>query len=364
MFTGDLGRSVFGATVFTFVFALGVPWIGSKLFDLLGLNYGCCTSTIAFFATCFLALLIFAVFPRGRLNPKDKAVLITGCDSGFGPLLAKQLHALGMHVFAGCLLKDKGGEGAKQLMKIKSSRFHVLQLDVTNDSEIKMAVQYIRMNIPPNQNGLWGIVNNAGASAFGEIEWSSIDLYKKVADVNLWGVIRCTQACLPLIRRAKGRVVNMASGFGRMIAGSRSVYGITKWAVEGFSDCLRYEMRRWGVKVSIIEPGNYIAGTSIFTKDGVKKLGDSMWEKMPDNVKEDYGKKLFDLRVAEMQTYCSKGMDDLRPVLNAYEDALLSRIPLIRYQPMEAYWTIRSFVFTHFPSFIADYLYIYRKAKK
>uniref|UniRef100_H2ZLU1 Uncharacterized protein n=1 Tax=Ciona savignyi TaxID=51511 RepID=H2ZLU1_CIOSA len=249
-------------------------------------------------------------------------------------------------------------------MKIKSDRLHVLQLDVTNSRDIRSAVQYVQMHLHPSQKGLWGIVNNAGASAFGEVEWSSIDLYQKVADVNLWGVIQCTQAFLPQIRRSKGRVVNMASGFGRMIAPSRSVYGLTKWAVESFSDCLRYEMRRWGVKVSIIEPGNYIAGTSIFTEDGVKKLGDSMWSKMPDNVKEDYGKELFDYRVKEMQTYCSKGMSDLSPVLNAYEDALLSRVPLVRYQAMEAYWTIRSFVFTHFPSWMADYWYIYRVAKK
>uniref|UniRef100_H2ZLU0 Uncharacterized protein n=1 Tax=Ciona savignyi TaxID=51511 RepID=H2ZLU0_CIOSA len=204
MFSGDLGRSFFAAATFTVVFGIGVPWLGSCIFNALNLEHNCCTATLAYFTTCFLVMLLFAVFPRGRLNPKHKAVLITGCDTGFGQILAKQLHALGMNVFAGRLLKDKEGEGAKELMKIKSDRLHVLQLDVTNSRDIRSAVQYVQMHLHPSQKGLWGIVNNAGASAFGEVEWSSIDLYQKVADVNLWGVIQCTQAFLPQIRSRKG----------------------------------------------------------------------------------------------------------------------------------------------------------------
>nr|CAB3225332.1 D-beta-hydroxybutyrate dehydrogenase, mitochondrial-like [Phallusia mammillata] len=264
-----------------------------------------------------------------------------------------------MHVFAGCLFKDRGGDGAKELMRIRSGRMHVLQLDVTSESEVQNAVLYVKSHLPSDQIGLWGIINNAGISAFGEVEWSSIDLYKHVAEVNLWGAIRCTKAFLPLLRRSKGRVVNMASGWTRMIAPSRSVYAITKYAIGGFSECLRYEMKRWGVKVSIIEPGNYIAGTNIFTKSSVKQIGDGMWEKMTDEVKEDYGRDLFDRRVKEMENYCNKGMKDLTPVLEAYEDALLSRHPLVRYQPMCSRWAIRSFIFTHFPAVVADYLYVY-----
>lgn len=361
---GDIGRSIFAGIVCTTLFAVLVPFLGDLMCHLLWLpNEVCLVKVLAFFVVCSLACLIPMVIPRGRVDLTDKAVLITGCDTGFGLLLAKQLDALGVHVFAGCLLKDKGGSGAKELTSTCSDRTHVIQLDVTSDEEVDKAVKYISANIPNKSKGLWGIVNNAGASAFGEVEWSSIELYQRVADVNIWGIIRITKACLPLIRQAQGRVVMMTSGLGRMMAPSRSVYGLTKWALQGFSDSLRYEMKPFGVKVSMLEPGNYIAGTNIFTKQSVKKLSKEIWSKMTDDVKSAYGKPWFDSRIAEMEGYCNAGMSDLTPVVDAYEDALFSRFPLIRYQPMEAYWTIRSFVFTHFPSLLSDYWYIYRNAK-
>ncbi|CAK8691358.1 unnamed protein product [Clavelina lepadiformis] len=360
MLSGDFGRSLFAALVLTALFGVVVPATSSVLLQWMGISLGGVELAVGFFVVCFLSVLLQSIVPRFRLNPKGKAVLITGCDTGFGLRLAKQLDDLGMYVFAGCLLKDKGGKGALELQRTGSNRMKVIQLDVTNDKQIEDAVRFVQLNLPEGQPGLWGIVNNAGASAFGEIEWSSIDLYKKVMDVNLWGMVRCTKAFLPQIRRSKGRVVNMASGLARMMAPSRSVYAVSKFAVGGFSDCLRYEMRRWGVKVSIIEPGNYIAGTDIFTKESVKEMSKLLWNNMPDNIKEDYGQELFDFRVNQLVGYTNAGMSDLSPVLNAYEDALLSRFPFIRYQPMESYWTIRSFIFTHFPACIADYWYIYR----
>merc|ERR1739838_961609 len=122
--------------------------------------------------------------------------------------------------------------------------------------------------------------------------------------------------------------------------------------------------KNFGVNVSMIEPGNYIAGTNIFTKKSVSQLSGEMWGKMTAEVQEDYGRKWVDFRVNEMHSYCNKGMSDLSPVIDAYEDALLSKYPLYRYQPMTAYWAIRSFVFTHFPALLSDYWYIYRTSEK
>ncbi|PNI24269.1 BDH1 isoform 7, partial [Pan troglodytes] len=128
----------------------------------------------------------------------------------------------------------------------------------------------------------------AGISTFGEVEFTSLETYKQVAEVNLWGTVRMTKSFLPLIRRAKGewerelppapepaprvhlcsewkylsqqlqcpqlsrgRVVNISSMLGRMANPARSPYCITKFGVEAFSDCLRYEMYPLGVKVSV-----------------------------------------------------------------------------------------------------------------
>nr|XP_039271857.1 D-beta-hydroxybutyrate dehydrogenase, mitochondrial-like isoform X1 [Styela clava] len=331
------------ATGFTGDHTIGVSWV--------------------YLSCVFIFCMVLQWIPRGRLNPKGKAVFITGCDTGFGFLLAKQLDALGMYVFAGCYLKDKGGDGVKHLEKTGSDRLKVVQLDVSDEESVKKAVKFIEDNLPSGQKGLWGVVNNAGTSAFGDIEWSSIELYKRVAEVNLWGVIRVTKACLPMIRRAKGRVVNMASGLSRITAASRSVYCVSKYGVQCFSDCLRYEMRQWGVKVSIIEPGNYIAGTNIFTKQSVAALGDRMWGEMSETAKADYGREYFDRKVNEMVGYCNAGVKDLTPVTDAYEDALLSKHPFIRYNPMTPYWRIRLFIMSILPTPIGDYMYIYKDSQ-
>ncbi|MEE6520252.1 hypothetical protein FKM82_018093 [Ascaphus truei] len=80
-----------------------------------------------------------------------------------------------------------------------------IQLNVVKQEEVDKTVEIIRENLKDPEKGLWGIVNNAGISTFGEVEFTSMETYKEVAEVNLWGTVRVTKACLPLIRRAKGK---------------------------------------------------------------------------------------------------------------------------------------------------------------
>ncbi len=82
-----------------------------------------------------------------------------GCDTGFGLTLAKHLHSLGFQVFAGCLLKTARGDGAKQLLQVRSNRMHVLQLDVTKEEEWDEAIKYVKEK---TGGELWGVVSNAG----------------------------------------------------------------------------------------------------------------------------------------------------------------------------------------------------------
>ncbi|XP_074887783.1 D-beta-hydroxybutyrate dehydrogenase, mitochondrial-like isoform X4 [Buteo buteo] len=237
-----------------------------------------------------LLLLLFLLPRRARraLPAEGKAVLITGCDKGFGHALAKRLHAKGFTVFAGCLLMDENGDGARELKNMKSDRMKVLQMDVCSDQEVAQAVDFVKRTLKEPEEGLWGLVNNAGISTFGEVEFSSLDNYKKVADINLWGTVRVTKAFLPLIRRAKGRVVNITSMLGRMASPSRSCYCVSKFGVAAFSDCLRQEMYRWGVRVILIEPSNFVAATGILTADSIDKQADALWRGASDTVQEDY----------------------------------------------------------------------------
>ncbi|KAG7175415.1 D-beta-hydroxybutyrate dehydrogenase-like 1 [Homarus americanus] len=173
---------------------------------------------------------------------------------------------------------------------------------------------------------------------------------------------------------ARGRVVTISSGLARMAVPMRSAYVLSKYAVEGFCDVLRcsnlqvfkstgvqihrYEMRSWGVKVSIIEPGNYIAGTNIFTESLIQEHGRKMWEAMSEEVKADYGKDHFQARIDLMRQYSKAGNTDISPVINAFTEGLTQKYPQARYCPMDLYFKTRLFVATHLPEFVYEKLYI------
>ncbi|KAF0028051.1 D-beta-hydroxybutyrate dehydrogenase, mitochondrial isoform X2 [Scophthalmus maximus] len=341
----------------TVLLGLGLPALLNALMRPLGLPETSVTECIVVLYLVGVLCLATPRIPRGSVQVSGKAVLITGCDSGFGHALAKHLHGLGLTVFAGCLLKHKGGEGAKALEEFNSDRMKVVQLDVCSEEQVNQAVEYIKDNIEDSERGLWAVVNNAGVSTFGEVEFTSMDTYRQVSEVNLWGTIRVTKAVLPLIRRAKGRVVNVASMFGRMGNAMRSPYCVSKYGVEAFSDCLRYEMKTWGVKVSIIEPGNFIAATGILTRDAVATTANKLWSEAPPVVKEDYGKAHFECHVAQMRSYCGSGVKDAASVLDDIADAVVSKRPHTRYNPSEPHWWIRLQMMTHLPAAISDRLY-------
>ncbi|XP_063729953.1 D-beta-hydroxybutyrate dehydrogenase, mitochondrial isoform X2 [Eleginops maclovinus] len=292
------------------------------------------------------------------LQVKGKTVFITGCDTGFGLALAKHLHKLGFTIYAGCLLKDKGGEGAKELEEYHSDRMKVVQLDVCSEAQVTQAAEYIKDNLEDADRGLWAVVNNAGVSTFGQVEFTSMDTYKQVSEVNLWGTIRVTKAVLPMIRKAKGRVVNITSILGRMGNTLSSPYCISKYGLEAFSDCLRYEMKTWGVKVSIVEPGNFIGATAIMTRESIAITANKLWKEAPSQLKEDYGKAHFELVMAHIRSSSSSGQKDVAPVLDDITDAVTSKHPYTRYHTMEPHCWIRVQVMTHLPAAMSDFLYI------
>ncbi|KAK5847984.1 hypothetical protein PBY51_017071 [Eleginops maclovinus] len=187
------------------------------------------------------------------------AVLITGCDSGFGHQLARVLDDKGFVVFAGCLAPE--GAGAHSLAKRSSCNLKILKLDVTSDKEVQQAKTTVLRNLP--DKGLWAVVNNAGITDWAEIEWSSIEDFKRMIDINLFGSIRVTSAFLPLVRAAKGRMVFMSSIFAFFTCLNMGAYSVSKRGLEAFADCLRVEMASFGVKVSIIQPGNFGQATNI-----------------------------------------------------------------------------------------------------
>lgn len=301
------------------------------------------------------ALLTFAffilLFIRDSFSVDSLAqrhVLITGCDSGFGNLLARQLDLRGVPVIAGCFTE----KGAADLTALASSRLKTLQLNVTDSASIKKAVEAVKAEV--GQRGLWGLVNNAGISIpIGPVDWLKPEDFTKVLDVNLLGVIDVTLHFLPLLKKAKGRVVNVASIFGRLsLAGGG--YCPSKYGVEAFSDSLRRDMQHFGIKVSIIEPGFFkTAVTSSKMIEGDLKR---LWDRLPQDVRDSYGTTyLQEYSEAQKMSLGILSSSDLSKVTSCMEHALTAYYPRTRYG---AGWDAKLLwiPLSYMPSFMSDFV--------
>ncbi|XP_066989809.1 D-beta-hydroxybutyrate dehydrogenase, mitochondrial-like [Macrobrachium rosenbergii] len=324
----------------------------------LPLHFAGLANILLFFPGAWLLTTsVYVLVANLRVPASGKAVLVTGCDTGFGHGLAVHLHQLGFRVFAGCLEANTAGEGAERLRRLFTERMHVLQLDITKEEQVNAALHEVKMILPASEV-LWGVVNNAGLSTFGAVEWVPMTTYRKLAEVNIFGHISVTKVFLPLVRKSKGRIVNVTSVEGRMAGPLVSTYDLTKFAMEGFSDSLRHEMRRFGVHVSLVEPGNFTAGTSLNTDERVVKFAEEMWASMDAEVKLAYGKQYFNDVIASRMIVNRSGETDLSPAIEAMADALTQRFPQARYSPMGLDLFVRMFVAEHLPEWVSDHLLV------
>ncbi|XP_032066787.1 retinol dehydrogenase 7-like isoform X3 [Thamnophis elegans] len=202
--------------------------------------------------------------------------------------------------------------------------------------------------------GLWGLVNNAGKSIpVGINEWLTKEDFAKVLDVNLLGLIDVTLQMLPLVRRAKGRLVNISSVVGRLACGGGG-YSISKYGVEAFSDTLRREISPFGMKVSIIEPGTFRTSISQPTIDNFQ----TSWNKALSETKEVYGQLYFDNLLKIVQNIINHSNKNLFLVTNCIEHALTSRYPRARYScglDAKLFYLPMSYL----PSSVADFIVTY-----
>lgn len=132
----------------------------------------------------------------------------------------------------------------------------------------------------------------------GPFEWQTIEEMRRTVDVNLWGMVLVTKTFLPLLKRTKGRVINVASTAGRVASPCAMAYSISKFGVEAFSDCLRNEMKHFGVTVHIIEPGNFKTNISSVERNCQQLEG--LWAKLDIETKESYGKEYYDQGIVTM----------------------------------------------------------------
>ena len=181
----------------------------------------------------------------------DKVAIVTGSSSGIGFAASVLLARNGIYTYASMRNITKANT-IKEIAKKENLPLHVIQLDVTDDKSVKSAVN----NVLEEKKRIDVLVNNAGYGLMGCIEDISMEEVKAQFETNLFGIIRTTQAVLPAMRKQKhGIIVNVSSIAGRIGFPGTSAYISTKFALEGLSESMRYELEPFGIKVVIVEPG-------------------------------------------------------------------------------------------------------------
>lgn len=246
-----------------------------------------------------------------------KVVILTGASSGIGKAAALRLASLGYHVLAG-VRRPKDADAWKAV-----PRSAPLMLDVTDEASVDKAVADTRELLEKAEEV--HLVNNAGIAVAGPVEGVSLKRWKEQFDVNVFGLVKVTQAFLPFIRKTRGRIVNISSVSGLATSPYLGPYSASKFAVEAISDALRRELHPFGVKVIVVEPGPI--DTPIWEKNLTKK--ELLMAELPEHLHKVYGRSLEKFqRGAEQSAKSAVPVDKVSDVI---EKALGLKNPRTRY---------------------------------
>ena len=191
-----------------------------------------------------------------------KVVLITGASSGMGKSTAFELHEKGYTVYGMARRTEKMND-------LKAKGMEVVPLDLTKDETIVDAVN----TVLDKEGRIDVLINNAGYGSYGSVEEVPIVEAKRQFEVNIFGLARITQLVLPTMRKQKsGRIVNISSMGGKMYTPFGAWYHATKYALEGWSDCLRIEVAPFGIDVAIVEPGGIQTEWGDIAMDNLDKV--------------------------------------------------------------------------------------------
>lgn len=248
----------------------------------------------------------------------ERAVLVTGASKGIGHATALLLDRGGYRVYAG--YRDEAD--ASRLREAASRALVPVRLDVTSDRDVAAVAGRIDRETGPS--GLWGVVNNAGIVVPGPLELLPAELLREQLEVNVEGPVRVIQATVPLLRRARGRIVNVSSVNGRLATPWAGAYAMSKFALEALSDTLRAELRRWGIDVIVVQPG--AIRTPIWETSRERAI--RMMDGLPPERRELYGGILSRLRGVRVP---DRALDADR-VARVIATALTVRRPRMRYR--------------------------------
>ena len=237
-----------------------------------------------------------------------QTVLITGASSGIGKAIAIRLQQEGYFVYA-------AARRVAQMRDLEDMGATALKMDVTREEDIVAGVE----RIGEERGGADILVNNAGFGLYGPVEDTPLDAARYQFEVNLFGLARLTQLVLPRMREKRaGKIVNISSIGGKVYSPLGSWYYATKHALEGWSDCLRWELKRFGIDVIIIQPG------LIRTE-----FGDVAFGELRERMRDSAYSRIFDRLTARMDGY--GGGSSPTVIADVVLKAIRARRPRTRY---------------------------------
>ena len=241
-----------------------------------------------------------------------KVALVTGSSSGIGLETSLALARDGYHTFASMRNIEKAGE-LEYAAKKENLSIDVIELDVDKEESIVSAIN----KVSTDGGSLDVLVNNAGYGQFGCTEDVSIDDFRKQFETNFFSIVRIIQEVAPIMRKQNsGIIVNISSVVGRLGLPCSTAYISTKFALEGLSECLRYELSQFGVKTTLIEPG--VIKTNFFNSMKIPESKiDPKYKTLTDNMLA--GLKMM----AEMGTAPSQVADVIIKAI--HDDEILPR---------------------------------------
>jgi NAD(P)-dependent dehydrogenase (short-subunit alcohol dehydrogenase family) len=246
-------------------------------------------------------------------------VVVTGASTGIGEASAIRLATQGFVVYAGV----RKAADAERLQSQSLPGLRPLMIDVTDGESVKRAAAEVTNAV--GNSGLKGLVNNAGVTGGGPLEFHELDDIRKMFEVNVFGLLAVTQAFVGLVRKGKGRIVNIGSVGGRMAVPFTGAYAATKFAVEAISDSMRVELRPWRIHVACIEPGSI--ATPLWERGlatGMEQM--ARWPEEAHRLYGEYIPRMVDVT----QRTAKAGIPPAR-VADAVEHALTASRPKTRY---------------------------------
>jgi NAD(P)-dependent dehydrogenase (short-subunit alcohol dehydrogenase family) len=251
-------------------------------------------------------------------DDRRRGVLVTGASQGIGAAIALDLHAQGFQVFAGVRRAADGGSLAAQAPGLVP-----VALDVTDAAQVAQAAAFVGAAV--GDNGLYGLVNNAGVAVVGPLEFLPLEELRRQFEVNVFAQLVVTQAFLPLLRQGGGRIINMGSINGRFPLPLFGPYAASKRALAALTDALRLELAAWRIPVTLIEPGN--VATAIL--DRTLASAHRLRPQLPPRAEELYGPAMDTVEAAARHMANDAAPTDA--VVEVVRNALLLRRPKGRY---------------------------------